>query len=119
MEYEIDLRPYAHSVIRRWRLVLIIGVICISLGALFALLWPDSFTATATVFQQPTRSQVTLDERFVTNEDIDAAGRRRGLLTLAESTVIEAALPPEVVKDVVEDGYRFGDIADKQIDIGQ
>jgi capsular polysaccharide biosynthesis protein len=104
MEEEIDLRPYFVALVRQWRTIMIIVVAAAIGAALIAITLPQGFTASADVLILPTRSQLTFDPRFVTNNTVfgtDTASRRQALIALASSPLLEeqirAKLPPELV----------------------
>lgn len=114
---ELDLRRYVRALVRASGWIILASILGATLAALAPLRRPASYVATSSVFLRPTRSQVTLDERFVTNEAIDAAARRRGLLGLAKSPTIEAQIPPDILAQLAPDDYTVGDLADSNIKI--
>lgn len=110
MEYEIDLRRYLSAILRRWSWIIAAALIAAITAAGVSSLLPKKYTATATILMliEQTRMQVGPTAPMMSVEAIDAGSRRQGLLTLAQSTTIEAKLPPDVVKRVTSVGYRPG-----------
>jgi uncharacterized protein involved in exopolysaccharide biosynthesis len=114
MEEEIDLRPYVAAVIRQWRTIVVIVVMAAIGAAILAISLPLSYTASADVLILPTRSQLTFDSRFVTNNasiGTDAASRRQALVALATSPALEAQVLPKVPESLVDKTYRPGALA--------
>ena len=113
MEDELDLRPYFRAIVRRWRWIVLPMLIAAAVAGVMAVSRPTSFMATGSVLVRPIRSQVTLDDRFVTSEEIDDASRRKALLALARSSNIEALIPPETLTRLVGHDYRVGELTDR------
>jgi capsular polysaccharide biosynthesis protein len=112
MEYEIDLGRYLRALGRRWFWMLAAGVICAVVAGGVYLMLPVRYTASSTVFFRPTRSQVRLDERFVTDATIDIASQRTTLLILAKSPGIAALVPEETLARLGLAGKSATEIAD-------
>src|SRR5262249_45747614 len=93
MEEEIDLRPYFLALIRQWRTIAVIVTLAVLGGALVAFVLPPSFTASTDVLILPSRSQLSFDLRFVTDDAVpnpDASIRRQSLVAMASSEALEA-----------------------------
>lgn len=110
MELEIDLRHYLQVLVRRWRWIALAAVVCGLFAAGLSFLRPVTYQAKASVFFRPSRSQLQLDERFVTDQPIDTAARRITLMALAHSTSIAAALPVEIRKQLGVSEEGLGDL---------
>jgi uncharacterized protein involved in exopolysaccharide biosynthesis len=111
MEEEIDLRPYMVAVFRQWRLIAIITAVAAIGAAVLALSLPPVFTATSDVLILPSRSQLTFDSRFVTNNpslSTDATSRRQTLVALASSQAIETQVLSKVSPDLAGRAYQPG-----------
>jgi capsular polysaccharide biosynthesis protein len=92
MEEEIDLRPYLFALLRRWWLILALMLVCALPLALYAGLRPRPPQSDATLLIIPSNSQVTLDSRFITRDDVVSTNQsfqRQALLGLAESSALE------------------------------
>jgi capsular polysaccharide biosynthesis protein len=103
MEAELDLRPFFRAVLRRWLLIMVIILGLTIIGWVVGYLTPPSHSASADVLVIPSSSQVTLDERFVTNDVSQLSNptlQREALLALGTSNTLERlvldTLPPEV-----------------------
>src|SRR5689334_16384809 len=111
MEEEIDLRPYVVALIRQWRTIAIIVGMAMLGAALVAISLPPSFTASADVLILPSRSQLTFDPRFVTNNTIlgtDIASRRQALIALASGGSFEEDVRSKLPPQLVGEGYQPG-----------
>jgi capsular polysaccharide biosynthesis protein len=116
MEKEIDLRPHIIAVLGQWRLIAIIAIAAAVIAALIAFSLPTAFTATSDVLILPSRSQLTFDPRFVTNNatlGTDAVSRRQALVALASSAALEAQVLSKIPADLVGENYRPGDLAQR------
>jgi uncharacterized protein involved in exopolysaccharide biosynthesis len=95
--------------------VIAIIVVVAAIGAaILAISLPPSYTASADVLILPSRSQLTFDSRFVTNNasiGTDAASRRQALLALAASPALEAQVLPNIPENLVGKPYRPGALA--------
>ena len=89
MDHEIDLQKYIRALAARWHWIMFVGLLAGIIAGVYTLLQPRMYVATAAVLLQGTRSNVTFDPRFVTNEEIDPDRRRQGLIALAASDIIE------------------------------
>jgi uncharacterized protein involved in exopolysaccharide biosynthesis len=92
MEAELDLRPIVRAVVRRWWLILLVGLGCalIAIGAIYML--PAGHSASADVLVIPRSSRITLDERFVTSDVAQVSNptlQREGLIALGTSNTLE------------------------------
>ncbi|HEY3227692.1 MAG TPA: Wzz/FepE/Etk N-terminal domain-containing protein [Roseiflexaceae bacterium] len=116
MEEEIDLRPYFAAVFRQWRTIAFIVVAAAIGAALIALTLPVAYTANADVLILPSRSQLTFDSRFITNNALlgtDAASRRQSLIALASSPALEAQVIPKLPPDLVDKESQPGALAQR------
>jgi uncharacterized protein involved in exopolysaccharide biosynthesis len=114
MEEEIDLRPYFDALIRQWRTIAIVAGAAVVCAVLLAVVLPRSYTASGDVLILPSRTQLTFDPRFVTNNNTlgtDIASRRQALLALAGSQALEAAVRPQLPPEVVGEEYKPGALA--------
>lgn len=108
----IDLRVYLNVLLRWWKEILLIGILC-GIGAgvgwyTLGVMRTDLYSATADTAIVRTTSEVTLDERFVTTSEAPgttaAAARRNALIALADNPALAqvvidelgAALPEEL-----------------------
>lgn len=98
MDQEIDLRPYFRALLGAWKLILGAVVIAGAAAALFSILTPRSFEASAQLLVLPTTSQVSLDPRVATRDTAvtSSATQRQALVDLASSPVIEARVAEEL-----------------------
>lgn len=111
MDFEIDLGRYFSALAHRWFWIVLAAALGAALAIAGSFMTPSRYAATSAVLLSPTRSQVTLDPRFVTNEAIDATARRQALLALAKSPAIETQIPSQTLKTLVPAGYTVGRIA--------
>jgi len=114
MQEEIDLRPYIIALIRQWRMIAIVVAVAVVGAVLVAVLNSPSYTASADVLVLPSRSQLTFDQRFVTNNAVlgtDAASRRQALIALATSSALEEKVYPKLGPDLAGQPYVPGALA--------
>jgi len=93
MEQEIDLRPYAQAVLRRWRWVAVGVLAAVALAVIITLVLPRANRASASVLIDPVIAQVSLDARFAERDTglfTNPNTRRQALIDLATSPVLEA-----------------------------
>jgi hypothetical protein len=93
MEQEIDLRPYAQAMLRRWRWVAVGVLAAVALAVIITLVLPRANRASASVLIEPVISQVVLDGRFTERDAglfTNPVTRRQALIDLATSPVLEA-----------------------------
>lgn len=116
MEFEIDVLSYLRALVRRWWWIVAAAVAFGLLGVAYSLLQPVKYQAKASVFFRPSRSQLRLDDRFVTNEPIDTGARRVTLVALAHSMQVASVLPTEVRQQLGLSDDTVGDVL-RQIDV--
>jgi capsular polysaccharide biosynthesis protein len=86
---EIDLRPYITSIIQRWWLILILGVIFALVGLGISLMQARKYESAATILITRSRPTLSLAEQFPTvNEPVDSSLRMNALLSLAQSDAL-------------------------------
>ena len=93
MEQEIDLRPYAQAVLRRWRWIAVGVLAAVALAVIITLVLPRANRASANVLIDPVIAQVSLDARFAERDTglfTNPNTRRQALIDLATSPVLEA-----------------------------
>ena len=111
MEQEIDLRPYAQAVLRRWRWVVIGVVAAVVIAAIITLTQPRASRASASVLIDPVISQVVLDGRFTERDTglfTTATSRRQALIDLATSPVLEARVLDQLRQPDLKPGDLVG-----------
>lgn len=109
MEQEIDLRPYAQALLRRWRWVVIGVVAAVVIAAVITLILPRANRASASVLIDPVISQVVLDGRFTERDTgmfTNSITRRQALIDLATSSVLEA----QVLEQLKQPDLKPGDL---------
>jgi capsular polysaccharide biosynthesis protein len=114
MEEEIDLRPYIARLLRQWRTIAVVVAVAVLIGVALAAILPTAYTATADVLILPTRSQLTFDSRFVTNNAVigtDAGSRRQALIALASSALLEQQAVPKLSSELLGKQYQPGSLA--------
>ena len=110
MEYEIDLRRYVLAVVRRWPLILLMGLLAAAIAAGWTFTRPTEYLASSSVLLiiTETGAQVGTNEPLLEIQTIDPDARRASLSALAQSRAIEAALPPDVVQAIAPANYKPG-----------
>ncbi len=109
MEQEIDLRPYAQAVLRRWRWIATGVLAAVAIAVVLTLLQPRASRARATVLIDPVISQVVLDGRFSERDTglfTNPVTRRQALIDLASSGVLEA----RVLDQLGQSDLKAGDL---------
>ncbi|MGB9632030.1 MAG: hypothetical protein ACPL8I_01755 [Chloroflexaceae bacterium] len=109
MEQEIDLRPYAQALLRRWRRVVIGVVAAVVIAAIITLIQPRANRASATVLIDPVIPQVVLDGRFTERDTgmfTNPITRRQALIDLATSRMLEA----RVLEQLRQPDLKPGDL---------
>ncbi len=109
MEQEIDLRPYAQAVLRRWRWIAMGVLAAVVLATIITLIQPRANRARVTVLLDLPTSQVVLDGRFSERDSslvTNPADRRRALIDLATSPVLEA----RVLDQLPQSDLKAGDL---------
>jgi uncharacterized protein involved in exopolysaccharide biosynthesis len=117
---ELDLRPYLQGIARRWRWIIGIAALTAITAAVASLVLPVTYTASSSVLLliRQTGSQIGINQPLVSVETIDTASRRQGLLALAKSDAVEAALPPEVLRNITGGTYKPGQLVqENRIDV--
>ncbi|MCS6880091.1 MAG: hypothetical protein RMK84_04255 [Oscillochloridaceae bacterium] len=109
MEQEIDLRPYAQAVLRRWRWIALAVLAAVVVAAIITMTQPRLSRARASVLIDPVISQVVLDGRFTERDTgmfTNASTRRQALIDLASSPVLEA----RVLEQLGQPDLQSGDL---------
>ncbi|MCX7792645.1 MAG: hypothetical protein N2378_18580 [Chloroflexaceae bacterium] len=112
MEQEIDLRPYAQALLRRWRWIVIGVLAAVALAAIVTLIQPRANRARATVLIDPVISQVVLDGRFTERDTglfSNPVTRRQALIDLATSPVLET----RVLEQLRQPELKPGDLVQR------
>lgn len=114
---DISLWPYVAAILRRWPLILATALIGAIVGITISAVMPEKYQATAAVVVliRQMGSQAGANQPFLSIETIDVGSRRQGLQALAESDVIEAQLPPDILSQVAPAKYKPGKLT-KSID---
>lgn len=124
MEHEVDLRPYIHAIVRRWRLILLLALIAAVITASLTLVLRNRYRYQATtlvsILIRQTGSEIGINRPLIAVQSIDVGARRQGLLRLSQSSSIEANLPQEVLRQVTEADYKPGMlIGEERIEVDQ
>lgn len=86
---EIDLRPYIMTLLQRWWLVALLGLIAGGLALAYSLTRPRTYQSTATILVNRSRATLSLAEQFPTvTEPIDFDSRIDAILSIAHSDFI-------------------------------
>ena len=112
MEQEIDLRPYAQAVLRRWRWVAVGVLAAVALAVIITLVLPRANRASASVLIDPVIAQVSLDARFAERDTglfTNPNTRRQALIDLATSPVLEA----RVLEKLGQADLKPGDLLER------
>ena len=95
-EEEIDLRVYLDVLLRRRRLILVVGIIAAVTAFIVSSLMPPTYEAQAALSVAPRRSNITLTEDFVLSEEeqgqLDAKRHESALIHIAQSLEIAEAV---------------------------
>ena len=86
---EIDLRPYINSIIQRWWLIFILGIVFAVLALGLSLMQTRKYESAATILLTRSRPTLSLADQFPTvNEPVDSSLRMNALLSLAQSDAL-------------------------------
>jgi len=88
-EDEIDLRPYVLSLLHRWWVVVLLGVITAAASIGFSQSQKKTYTASATILVTRTSATLSLAEQFPTvKEPVDTNSRMVAFLSIAQNDSI-------------------------------
>lgn len=105
-EEEIDLRVYLDMLLRRRRLILVVGIIAAVTAFVVSSLMPPTYEAQAALSVAPRRSNITLTGNFVLSEEeqsqLDAKRHESALTHIAQSLELAEAVAtarPELLEE--------------------
>lgn len=108
---------YMRLAMQRWQWIVVPAILLAVIAAGLSLLRPRAFTATASLFFNPVRSEIALDERYVTTNSAaqigDLANRRRTLVELATSPAMVSEIPPASRRELGLADIAPGELSDK------
>ncbi len=105
MEDEIDLGKYLNVLNRRWKLIVGLGVVGGVIALIISMLLPPTYEAAASVAIIQTRSDVTFNPNFVTQNDATTQASTQAAILDArraalEALVVNGNVASEVIKQL-------------------